>query len=789
MNTLFSKVITLITLLCFIPILSIGQVNIDSIYQKVQDSKDPDIKIEQYKELLKALAGLNHPSLIDRTDELMAFAEKTSNVKGKAIGFEFKGYYNLITGNVEGAIVDYTKSNDHYSELSDYQGMVKTKNNLSICYERLGQMDEVLKFSKEALKIATESDQPKILADAHKRLGEIHGYLIKDVEKGLKYIEKAMAIYKEAGDEIMLAKTLLSKGSILATVNSTEALETFHEAELLAEKQNQKGILVYIRQSLVYLYHSEGRLSEAIETVNKNLKDAKASSDVTNIAIAHIRLGELYSSLHHESKPLEHYNKALEYAREANLTQQIIGANFGKGLFYHKQGKVKEAITHFKRSRLLSDSIQNNFLLLQALPELGSAYLDDRQLEKGKNCFLKMIELAEEGNSTVISTAKARLGQYHYFKGNNREARVLLNDGYRFADESNNVKLKSTMANFLASVEKDSKNFKKSLYWKEIELGLMEDLNLADNQEKMTTLRLSAEFEKEKEILALQNEKEKAELKAKQARAYTLGGGALLALLGASIFLWILRRRNQKITEQKQSLERLNTVKDRLFQIIGHDLKKPSIAFKGIAKNIDYLIENGDTKRLSQLGQEINSDATRFYNLTDNLLNWASTQKDLISLKPENIGLYDMVQENIDLFEAISKRKNITIQNNLSSEQVIYADKNTLSTIVRNLLDNAIKFTPNNGNITIQNKSLNNQLALEVIDSGVGLEAGKVDEILNRDFILSEVGTQNEKGSGLGLSIVKKLVKQLNGKLHIESALGEGSRFIVMLPKEIALAS
>jgi len=261
-----------------------------------------------------------------------------------------------------------------------------------------------------------------------------------------------------------------------------------------------------------------------------------------------------------------------------------------------------------------------------------------------------------------------------------------------------------------------------------------------------------------------------------------IGGLAgLLALFLAGLYL-LSKRKNNKIQEQNTELENLNNVKDQLFQIIGHDLRKPVIAFRNVSENLNYLIEEGDQTRLKKLGEEIESEGKALYNLTDNLLHWALTQKDLISIKPTKVNIKEVVDENIKLFRRIADKKELIISNSIDSNTYAKVDVNSLDVMVRNLIDNAIKFTPKGGEIKLKANFQNSMVQIVVADNGAGMSQEKLQDILSNDLTQSSDGTESEKGSGLGMTIVKSMAQKNNGKIDVKSAKGVGSTFTLSLP-------
>ncbi len=233
------------------------------------------------------------------------------------------------------------------------------------------------------------------------------------------------------------------------------------------------------------------------------------------------------------------------------------------------------------------------------------------------------------------------------------------------------------------------------------------------------------------------------------------------------------------ISGQKKELEKLNITKDRIFGIIGHDLRKPVIAFRGIAKKINYLLKKEDYHTLKDLGEGIERDALGLNALTDNLLNWALTQKNAMPYNFEEIELINIVNEIFLTLNRLADDKGLELRHEIDPDTKIFADRNTLLTIVRNLVDNGIKFTPNGGEILITAKPTGFGVDMEVRDNGIGIPPDKLNNIFLLQKDKTTDGTSGEKGTGLGLHLVHEMVELNKGEIKVLSELGKGTTFIV----------
>ena len=246
------------------------------------------------------------------------------------------------------------------------------------------------------------------------------------------------------------------------------------------------------------------------------------------------------------------------------------------------------------------------------------------------------------------------------------------------------------------------------------------------------------------------------------------------------------KKAEQALKESEAKFRELNTTKDKLFSIIGHDLRSPIINILGLS---DLLIEAGEGVDLVELEQYlgmINSTAKNSLTLLDNLLRWAKSQTGQIHYKSEKIHLSTIIKEIVDQSKSIARAKNIALHNTVIDEIEIYSDEEMFKTIVRNLISNAIKFSKPGGTIDIGTSSKENHVEITVSDNGVGMTEKTRKMLFGISQNISTLGTANEKGSGFGLVLCKEIVEKLGGSIWVESEEGKGSNFKFTLPLNIS---
>ena len=243
-------------------------------------------------------------------------------------------------------------------------------------------------------------------------------------------------------------------------------------------------------------------------------------------------------------------------------------------------------------------------------------------------------------------------------------------------------------------------------------------------------------------------------------------------------------RREQEliIKNQNEELLRLNAAKDKFFSIIAHDLKTPFSAIIGSSELLLSRVEKNDVQEIDKYAKIINQSSKKALDLLLNLMEWSQMQTGHMSYVPEYFDVKFLVEEAIDLLGCNAEEKIILIQNNIADGTIAYADKTMISIVLRNLISNAIKYTNQNGLIALSAEQQKNELILSVSDNGVGVASKDIDKLFKIDGVFSTLGTQKEKGTGLGLILCKEYLEKNNGKIWFESALKVGTTFCFSLP-------
>ncbi|MFC1549707.1 ATP-binding protein [Candidatus Neomarinimicrobiota bacterium] len=245
-----------------------------------------------------------------------------------------------------------------------------------------------------------------------------------------------------------------------------------------------------------------------------------------------------------------------------------------------------------------------------------------------------------------------------------------------------------------------------------------------------------------------------------------------------------LQERNVLLQHKNTQLMEVNATKNKFFSIIAHDLKNPLNTLLTYSMTLVENFEKLDTEKIIKGIEALNRSATRAYDLLIDLLNWARSHSGKMEYKLEEIDLGQIAKENIELLLDRATEKGIRISSEINEGLLAYSDKNMVSTVLRNLLTNAVKFTSKNGNVTLSSEVGKNSLTITVRDTGIGITEENINKLFRLDTFYRTLGSDNEKGTGLGLLLCKEFINTLNGEIWVESEIGKGSCFIFTLPTQ-----
>lgn len=242
------------------------------------------------------------------------------------------------------------------------------------------------------------------------------------------------------------------------------------------------------------------------------------------------------------------------------------------------------------------------------------------------------------------------------------------------------------------------------------------------------------------------------------------------------------KKAEEELRQSEQKLRELNATKDKFFSIIAHDLKNPIGAFKNVLELLYTNFDEFTKEELLEFIEPLRESSNQLFTLLENLLLWSRSQTGKIQIEPIEFDIVDLIKQNISLLKLQAENKSITLEAKTPERIFVLADINTITTVLRNLISNAIKFTNPGGKIVVSATVQDNFAKVCVEDSGIGMSKETIEKLFRIDVHHTSLGTANEKGTGLGLIICKEFVEANGGKIWVESEQGKGSKFFFTVP-------
>lgn len=451
---------------------------------------------------------------------------------------------------------------------------------------------------------------------------------------------------------------------------------------------------------------------------------------------------------------------------------------------YLELKEFEKARYYYENTLKLPQIAKQPYSLAKIYEGLGSTFIFLKNYDKAEEYLIKNLKIKEkEKNKTSIYDAYNGLANLYYVQYKDKQAIIYFEKAYALSKEVKDFSKKATATQNMSVVEENKGNYKKALDFRKESIRWKDSLN---NQNKVWAV---ADFEKkfavaqkQKQIKVLEVENQ---LKNSQRNWLFFSAIVLLSLLTAGIYLYAQKVKNAKIILlQKNKLDELNATKDQLFSIVSHDLRSSVNALKTSNAKLSATLETKNYDELNQLIIQNSGIANGTYSLLDNLLHWALLQTKQLYFHKESVHLFSIVQQIEYNYKPLLMDKSITFENSVSKNIFIFVDLDSLKIVLRNLLDNAIKFSNENGKISFYTQESNPefcQLVLE--DTGLGMDEETIAAILKDNELLAKKGKSEAIGTGLGMQLCKQMIKKNGGTIRIESELHKGTKIILTFQK------
>ncbi len=741
----------------------------------------------------------NYPEALGFSQKALSVFEKIQDKRGIGGAFNNIGNIYLNQGNYPLALEYYQKSLKIKEEISDKQGIGSAFNNIGNIYLNQGNYPEALGFSQKALFVFEKIQDKRGIGGAFNNIGNI--YLNQgNYPLALEYYQKSLKIKEEISDKQGISYSLNNIGLIYNVQgNYPLALEYYQKSLKISEEISDKQGISYSLNNIGNIYRNQGNEPLALEYYQKSLKIREEIGDKRGIGLALNNIGNIYEKQ-------GNYPLALEYQQKSLKIREEIGDKWGKtyslngiAAVYQKQKDYDKSIEYAQKSLQIAQEIK-------ALKEVGEASKILFNSYKLKGDYIKALEyheLYKQSNDSLFNVDKSKaitnleakaeiekkekeIAIFAKDKELDRQKQEVLSKDLELqrieGERQKNAKLaieQQAKADILFALARHEQDKRKQ----DSLTALAQKTQLLANNLKVNEQKLQAESKaKELEI-----EKEKGAKKFQQYINYLVVAG-LLAVIIFAYFIFKSRRKAIKVKEiislQAEQLTEANNSKDKLFAILGHDLRSPVASLEGFLNLMQMGVISTDEFQTHL--PVFYSNVKNVQNTLDNLLQWSISQMNGINAQPVQVNTQQIIGENINLFTAVAKAKNITFVANVPGGVFVWADENHFRLLLRNLINNAIKFTPEGGQIKVATQQRLTSLEISITDNGVGMTGEQTAKLFQKNQNMTTQGTSGEKGTGLGLQLCQEIVAKNGGAIWANSTKGEGSTFTFSLPMATA---
>lgn len=643
---------------------------------------------------------------------------------------------------------------------SDNAGKILIYNQLAEAYI---QKDSVLVFeyagkafdlAKKGFSIEGQGRANYLKAEAY--------YFADSYEKAINYYLKSQNNYFEIGDTTSLIEISNSIGLCQFYLQHFEqALQYYLDGLRFAEKSDDKEQMARLYSNIAMVNTKMKDYNNALVHYRKALdintklnRPESVGVNLNGIGVTFFRMEEMDSSK-------VFYQRALNVFRETNNQERIaILLNNIANIYVNQVDSVGKALAYYLEAEKVFTNLGYNQNVIHVIEGIGSVYREMKLYNKAIETYQRGVELIKQmgPDYQLLQLYYSDLSKTYELLGNYKQALESEKTQHQYADSL----LNRDRLNQIATLEKQFDSEKKEA-----------EINRLKVEQELS--RVSRNRDRYLKILGF-------------VSAFFL----LLALFYVSYrynekkkINKILAEKNRQIKEREEGLRVLNVAKNKFFSIISHDLKSPFHMVMGYSQLLskDYNSYSDEDRR--KFAQNIYKSANTIFRLLSNLLDWSRSQTDRITFNPIEIEFVLIYDNVVNLLKANADQKNIALRANFDEGQIIYADPVMLETVIRNLVNNAIKYTLDGGEIVVSVEQTEEKITICVEDDGIGIKTENLERLFQIDSKVKQKGTHNEDGSGIGLILCKELIDKHQGRIWAESNMGKGSRFFVELPQPL----
>jgi signal transduction histidine kinase/tetratricopeptide (TPR) repeat protein len=583
------------------------------------------------------------------------------------------------------------------------------------------------------------------------------------------------------------AHLLKKLGWLYRNINLKSSLEYSHQALELAKKTHDRKLEAEVTRMIgvVYmhfLFHSEG-----LEWGQRALLLSQEINYEEGVAFCYDNFGVTYYYQKVYGRSEEYFDNALKIFKKLQHTEGLSYVYTHLSWVYRETNRLDLAIEVGQKALREREKLKDNRLYANTLRDLAQVYEKKGDIKQAFQYMWQAIALMNRVAGKPFIDEHYQVMANFCYKHKPDSAEHYAHLAYQYAHERGDKRQKVLIYEIFQKIYENKKDYRKAFEYQTLHYKYQDSVYNENIDRNNASLEAKFEYQqKEKLLIAEQKRKEaeaKLQIQHQQWIIYTILLGALF--LGAVFVVvyrnWLekkslnekLDEQNQELATQAEALHESNIFKDKLFSIISHDLRAPLAQVQSV---LELLVnELLDLEEFREILPNLLQNTKTTMSFLDNLLLWAKSQIQGQNMDKQYFNITDLIQKNIALFQQGAINKNILLAGSYQSYQV-FADKNMIDLVVRNLLNNAIKFCQEGDKIMVHSLPDENMLKVCVEDTGVGISSEILNKLLNKQ-VFSQRGTSGEAGTGLGLKLCQDFVEKNGGKMWIESELGKGSKF------------
>jgi signal transduction histidine kinase len=617
---------------------------------------------------------------------------------------------------------------------------------------------QALKSAEKMQGLAMQTGSKAYELKAQRYLGLSDSRLKSDHETALQSCYQAEINAKSNGfiEELILTK--LAIADIYHQLgNNTKALEYQLDAYHLSDSMKFMHLHSVVLNNEARSYIQLEDLDKAELCLKNSLKNAKLYDQDEIIAETHMMFGDLYKEAFNHEMALQHYEKAHEVFVKLQKDILVAIALFKIGNTYFSLDMVDTSFQYHLNALAIRNRIKDRTGLAESYNAIGHICIENGE-------FVRAI------NNLKLGLANAEL----------INSNILMQQSF----------------DYLSLAYMGIEDYKNAAIYKNKYSSISELIYSEDNERKIQELNTQNEIaQRELQIMNLQEATVRKEQQLATSQKFNVTLVLLLLVTVISVFFVIrsyrekrsinmeLQKINAKVIKQNEALSELNNTKDKFFSIIGHDLKGPLNSLTAFSQLLINHTASLTEEEIRTVARDLDKSLKNLYELLENLLGWARSQTGRLEFVAENFRISEVIKESVRLLSKAAVNKQIKIEMMVDDAIEVHADLNSIKTVLRNLLSNAIKFTPGGGVISIFVDEWKDSIEIGMHDTGVGMSREVQDKIFDISAKHTSLGTNKEKGTGLGLILCKEFVERNQGALTVESEENIGSTFKFTLPK------